>query len=176
MAARTVTNVLRWTNGGELALVIDATSCAHGLKAELAASLDEATAARWAAVEVIDPVAWIAGLLPSLDVKSRVARAAVHPTCSSKHLGNPGALAEVARAIADEVVVPLSATCCGFAGDRGMLHPELTASATRAEASEVAQAGADVFLSANRTCEIGLEQATGRPYESVVLALERATR
>jgi D-lactate dehydrogenase len=105
-----------------------------------------------------------------------VARAAVHPTCSSKHLGNPGALAAVAAAMAADVLVPLDATCCGFAGDRGMLHPELTASATRAEAAEVVAAGADVYLSANRTCEIGLEQATGRPYESIVLALERATR
>ena len=58
MAAHTAANVLRWTDGGKLPLLIDATSCAHGLKAELAASLDEATAERWAAVEVIDPVAW----------------------------------------------------------------------------------------------------------------------
>lgn len=72
--------------------------------------------------------------------------------------------------------VPPSAECCGFAGDRGLLHPELTASATRDEAAEVTAAAFDPHLPANRTCEIGLEQATGRPYESVVQALERATR
>jgi hypothetical protein len=31
-------------------------------------------------------------------------------------------------------------------------------------------------VSANRTCELALEQATGRPYESVIALLERATR
>ena len=63
---------------------------------------------------------------------------AVHPTCSSRHLGLDGALAAVAGALAEEVLVPPSASCCGFAGDRGLLHPELTAAATRPEAAEVA--------------------------------------
>ncbi len=85
-------------------------------------------------------------------------------------------LESVARALAAEVVVPLTSTCCGFAGDRGLLHPELTAAATRDEAAEVAAAPFDAYLSANRTCEIGLEQGTGRPYESAIQLLERATR
>ena len=32
------------------------------------------------------------------------------------------------------------------------------------------------YLSANRTCEMGLRQATGRPYESFVFLLEELTR
>ncbi len=63
-----------------------------------------------------------------------------------------------------------------MAGDRGLLHPELTASATRTEAAEVTARSFDAHVSANRTCELALEQATGRPYESVVALLERATR
>ncbi len=43
----------------------------------------------------------------------------------------------VAEHVADEVVVPQDAGCCGYAGDRGLLHPELTASATAREAAEV---------------------------------------
>ena len=34
----------------------------------------------------------------------------------------------------------------------------------------------DAHLSANRTCEIGMQHATGRPYRSVLIELERATR
>ena len=45
-----------------------------------------------------------------------------------------------------------------------------------AEPAEVAAAPFDAYVSANRTCEIGLEQATGRPYESAIQLLERATR
>ena len=74
-----------------------------------------------------------------------------------------------------------SATCCGFAGDRGISHPELTESATRPQAEELAAAERagrrfDAHLSSNRTCEIGLERATGERYESVLIALERLTR
>ncbi|HWH20032.1 MAG TPA: hypothetical protein VN671_05835, partial [Solirubrobacterales bacterium] len=61
-------------------------------------------------------------------------------------------------------------------GDRGISHPELTASATEAEASELSGRHFDAYLSSNRTCEIGMSRATGKTYESVINALERATR
>jgi D-lactate dehydrogenase len=35
---------------------------------------------------------------------------------------------------------------------------------------------AQAYLSANRTCEMGLRQATGYPYESFVFLLEELTR
>lgn len=62
-----------------------------------------------------------------------------------------------------------------------MLHPELTASATAAESVEVAEAdgerdGFDAFVSANRTCEIGMSRATGKPYRHVLEVLEELSR
>jgi D-lactate dehydrogenase len=74
------------------------------------------------------------------------------------------------------VYVPPSATCCGFAGDRGISHPELTEAATRDQASELAGRRFDAHLCSNRTCEIGLSRATGAPYESAVFLLERLSR
>ena len=67
-------------------------------------------------------------------------------------------------------------TCCGTAGDRGLLHPELVTSATRDEKAGLDETPAQAYLSANRTCEMGLRQATGRPYESFVFLLEELTR
>lgn len=93
-----------------------------------------------------------------------------------RHLGDEEQLTRLAEACAEEVVVPADAGCCAFAGDRGMLHPELTASATAREAAEVTARSFDVHLSANRMCEIGMDRATGRSYRSVLLSLERATR
>jgi D-lactate dehydrogenase len=57
-----------------------------------------------------------------------------------------------------------------------MLHPELTASATADEAAELAGSRHDAYLCSNRTCEIGLQQATGAAYQSFVIPLERITR
>jgi D-lactate dehydrogenase len=67
-------------------------------------------------------------------------------------------------------------TCCAFAGDRGLLHEELTRSATREEAREVAGKNLDLYLCANRTCEVGMEHATRAPYESFPHSLEELTR
>ena len=63
-----------------------------------------------------------------------------------------------------------------MAGDRGLLHPELPRSALRDVARRARRAPLDACLCSNRTCEIGLQEVTGRPYASFVLALERATR
>jgi len=86
-------------------------------------------------------------------------------------------LLTVATAHAERVIVPRSAECCGFAGDRGFLVPELTESATRAEAAEVRglPEGSDASLySTCRTCEIGMTRAVGRPYLSVLHLVHRA--
>ena len=106
----------------------------------------------------------------------RIEAAAIHPTCATNRQGNAPRLGALAAALADDVYLPPTSTCCGFAGDRGISHPELTASATRTEASELAGRSFDAYLSSNRTCEIGLSRATGASYESVINALERATR
>jgi D-lactate dehydrogenase len=114
-------------------------------------------------------------VLPGLDLKRKAGAVAVHPPCSVRHLTLTSKLREVAEAMADNVVVPATATCCGMAGDRGLLHPELPRSATRPQAAELDSARFDAHLSSNRTCEIGLEQGTGRHYQSFVHLLDELT-
>jgi D-lactate dehydrogenase len=82
----------------------------------------------------------------------------------------------IARELADEVVVPVGTTCCGMAGDRGLLHPELPQSALREVAAELDGRHLDACMCSNRTCEIALQQVTGRPYASFVFLLEELTR
>ena len=158
------------TREGELPIVVDASSCTEGLEVLL-------EAAGAAGLRVVDAVAFVdEHVLPRLPEATRIGSLALHPTCSSVRLGIDGALRRVAAAVADEVLVPDDWNCCAFAGDRGMLHPELTASATAAEAAEVRAAAVDAHASLNRTCELGLTRATGQPYEHVLELLERATR
>ena len=105
-----------------------------------------------------------------------VAAAVVHPSCSINQLKLAGTLHQPAGAIADEVVTPAAASFCAFAGDRGFLHTEVSRSATAEEADEVCAREFDAYLGSNRTCEIGMNLATGRHYESFVYALEESTR
>ncbi|RSS78356.1 FAD-binding and (Fe-S)-binding domain-containing protein [Streptomyces sp. WAC06614] len=177
MANRIVEAAWGWTAGGRLPLVVDASSCALGLAHEVVPYLSGPNRELHAALTVLDSVVWAAReLLPHLEVRRTVGSAVLHPTCSMRHLGDEAELREVAAACAAQVVVPDDAGCCAFAGDRGMLHPELTASATRPEAAEVRAQAYDVHLSANRMCEVGMDRATGRRYRSVLQELERATR
>jgi D-lactate dehydrogenase len=139
--------------------------------------LSEENAERLGKLEILDSVAWAHDrLLPWLDVAEKVPSATVHPTCATRHMGLAPRLGSLALALAEEVYVAPSATCCGFAGDRGISHPELTAAATAPQVEELAGREFDAHLSSNRTCEIGLSRATGEPYVSFVFLLERLTR
>ncbi len=150
-----------------LPVISDASSCSEGFRTLLGEE----------GVEVLDAVDFVADrVLPLLTIKRRLGSLALHPTCSStQHGGNPALLA-IGRAIADEVVVPDAWACCGFAGDRGLLHPELTASATRAEAAELGTRHFDAYASVNRTCELALTRATHHPYRHLLELLDEATR
>jgi D-lactate dehydrogenase len=166
-----------WSGAGALPVVVDAASCTSSIASPGDGVLSEDNAECLAKLEILDSVAWAHDrLLPWLEVSEKVATATVHPTCATRHQGLTHRLEALAEALADDVFVPPTATCCGFAGDRGISHPELTAAATAPEASELAGRHFDARLSSNRTCEIGLERATGEPYESVILLLERLTR
>jgi D-lactate dehydrogenase len=61
-----------------------------------------------------------------------------------------------------------------MAGDRGFLFPELTNSATNAEASEVKQNNHDGYYSSTKTCEIALSDAVKKDYESILYLVEDA--
>ncbi len=169
MTARVANSLRRATRDGQLPVVSDASSCTEGLNGLL-------EAADALSIVVLDAVVFVDDVvLPRLPKARKVASMSLHPTCSSTRLGINPALMRVAAAAADEVFVPEDWGCCGFAGDRGMLHPELTASATFAEAGEVVAAGSAAHASLNRTCEIGMTRATGAPYRHVLEVLDEAT-
>lgn len=177
MANRIVEAAWGWTAGGRLPLVVDASSCTLGIAHEVVPYLTDDNRSLHAELRIVDSVVWAAEeLLPHLEVRRTVGSAVLHPTCSMRHLDDEAQLRAVAEACADEVVVPYDAGCCAFAGDRGMLHPELTEAATAREAAEVTAREFDAHLSANRMCEVGMDRATGRSYYSALLELERATR
>ena len=182
MAAKTAAALWRWSDGAKLPVVIDASSCALGLREEIAPRLSDAERERFEQLEILDSIEWVHDrLLARLAPARKLARIAVHPTCATGQLGLGAKLEAIARALADDVLVPAATTCCGMAGDRGLLHPELPASALRDTSAELAQRAnqgepVDAHVCSNRTCEIALQQVTGAPYASFVLELERLTR
>lgn len=184
MARRVLPALWEASDGGRLPIVCDAASCTEGLGAMQAAAQSGApsgarsdAAPDAAKLRLIDATQFVHEvLLDRLSVTSPIDTVTVHPTCSTTALGANDALRAIAAYVAGEVTIPDDWGCCAFAGDRGLLHPELTASATTAEASAVAGSHSDAYLSANRTCEIGMSTATGKRYRHILEALEEATR
>jgi D-lactate dehydrogenase len=176
MAVRTVEALWRWSEGGRVPVVMDTSPCSYGLRASRSV-LPEELASRFDRLRIDDALSWVAHeLLPRLTVLRRKPRVVLHPVCSAVKMGLVGNLERIARACAEDVVMPASAGCCAFAGDRGWLVPELTAAATRAEAAEARSAEAQGHYSSSRTCEIGMTRATGRVYRSFLHLVEEATR
>ncbi len=165
MRARMEAWLWQATDHGRLPVVVDAASCTEGLTG----LLDRVESTYGRPITVIDAITFThQTLLPRLPAPTRRPSIAVHPTCSTTRLGITPELLALAGTIADTVEVPPDWGCCGFAGDRGLLHPELTASATATQAAQVRALDAPAHASANRTCEIGMTRATDRPYAHVL--------
>jgi len=171
MNAKTLTALRAATKNGQLPIVCDASSCTEGLRHTIE------TDTSGTPMTVIDSVQFaLEHILPQLPDHKKLESLALHPTCSSTLMGMNEDLRTVALSVAERVEVSPNVGCCAFAGDRGMLHPELTESATRAEAADVTAMDASAHASCNRTCELGMTRATGKPYRHVLELLEELTR
>ena len=175
MRSRVLPALWKASREGKLPIVVDAASCTEGLAVMVSGSTD--LAIQYPGMRVIDAIEFVDdSVMPLLTVQHRIDSLSLHPTCSSTQLGTNDALSRLSEAIADEVVIPDDWGCCGFAGDRGMLHPELTASPTEREAASVQQRGFTAYASTNRTCEIGMSRATGHDYRHLLELVNEATR
>jgi D-lactate dehydrogenase len=175
-ANRTVENFYRWSDEGRLPIVVDTSPCTYGLKTARP-HLTVENQARFDSLTILDSVEFANDyLLQRLPIYRKVDSVALHPVCSAVKMAITPKLVNLARACSRDVAVPADAGCCAFAGDRGFLFPELTASATKVEANEVRQKQHDGYYSSSRTCEIGMTRATGKIYQSYVHLLEYASR
>jgi D-lactate dehydrogenase len=174
MRDKTLAALREATRDGELPILCDASSCTEGLRQAVESEKPVVGQLPLRIVDVVDFAA--ERILPKLPQGQKLASLALHPTCSSTRMGLNPALTAVAEAVAERVDVPENWGCCAFAGDRGMLHPELTASATHKQGQEIASLAASAHASCNRTCELGMTRATGQAYRHVLELLEEITR
>jgi len=173
---RTIESFFRWSDSGRLPIVVDTSPCTYGLKT-CRAQLSATNQARFDKLRILDVVEYASSvLLPRLSFTRKLPSVALHPVCSATKMGINAKLVGLAEACSDEVFVPQNAGCCAFAGDRGFLHPELTASATSGEAAELESHRHSGYYSSSRTCEIGMTRATGQLYRSYLHMLDYATR
>ena len=173
---RAIEKFWEWSQEGLLPVIMDTSPCTHGVITSRGYLTPE-NQAKFDKLKILDSTAFAHDvLLPRLKVQRKVGSVVLHPVCSVTKMNLLPKLEGVAAACADTVVVPRDAGCCGFAGDRGFTHPELTASATKHEAEEVDRQAFDGYYASSRTCEVGMTRSTGEVYRSFLYLLESATR
>jgi D-lactate dehydrogenase len=172
----TIMQMWEWSEQGRYPIVMDTTSCTHTLHT-CRDDLNEEDKELWKNLTILDSVEFLHDfVLPKLEVQPIDEDVMLHPNCSARKLGLDTKMLNIAKQCAKSATVPLNLGCCAFAGDRGLLFPELTQSATQKESAEVNERDYGGYYSSNIPCEIGMSEATGKDYLSIVYLVERASR
>lgn len=125
-------------------------------------------------MELYEPVEFVVKFLADkLEFNPVNRRVALHATCSTRKMGLEGAMEELVRKCAREVVVPEDVFCCGFAGDRGFNYPELNAAGLKELPRQLD--GCTMGYSTSRTCEIGLSLHGNIPYKNIMYLIDEAS-
>lgn len=147
---------------GRYPILCDQSPCLHRMKHKIKK------------MRLYEPAEFILGFLADrLDFHQTDTPVAIHLTCSMRLMHKTGKMLELARMCSTNVLVPEGVGCCGFAGDKGMTHPELNKYALRKLKDQVK--GIPVGYSNSRTCEIGLATNSGIPYVSIAYLVNRCT-
>lgn len=167
-ANETVSKLWNWTSGGKLPVVLDVSSCTYTLQ-HCRTVLSEENKAHFDQMNIIDSIDYLYDhVLPVLKQIRKKDSIVLHPVCTLKKMGLESKLFQIAERFAHKVDVPLTAGCCGMAGDRGFLFPELTAAATAPEAGEVKRNEYEGYYSTAKTCEMAMSDAVSKNYESIL--------
>ena len=159
---------------GSLPIVVDVSSCAYTLH-QIRPALDEVRRKKYDALKIMDSVEFLHEMVvPYIEVKRKEKSIVLHPVCSLKKMKTENQFLQIASHFAKEVTIPKNAGCCGMAGDRGFLFPELTASATASEAAEVRAVAYDGYYSTTKTCELAMSESVQQNYESILYLVDEA--
>jgi len=172
---KTLMQMWEWSEHGGFPIVIDTTSCTHTLRT-CSDDLNAEDKELWKKLTILDGIEFLYDhVLPKLKIHPVDEDVILHPNCSARKLGLDTRLSAIAKQCARSVTVPFNLGCCAFAGDRGLLFPELTKSATEKETAEILAHDYGGYYSSNIPCEIGMSEATGKDYLSIVYLVEKAS-
>ncbi len=156
--------LLKASQGGIYPVLCDQSPCLHRMRTHIKS------------LKLYEPVEFISTyLMAHLDFHPIDEPVTVHPTCSTRLMGLADTLVALAQRCSRNVLLPTQVGCCGFAGDKGFMHPELNEWALRKLKKQVDEFGAKEGFSNSRTCEIGLATNSGIPYQSIAYLVDRVT-
>lgn len=175
MSNKTIETLWESSNSGAWPVVLDVTSCTLTLQ-QCRKVLSEENKVKFDKLTIMDSIHYInTYIIPGIKISNKKEKIVLHPVCSIQKMKAEDLLIKTAAHFADKVDVPQHAGCCGMAGDRGFLFPQLTQSATAAETAEVKCNTYDGYYSTSKPCEMAMSEAVGRNYESILYLVDETT-
>lgn len=172
---KAITILWETTLYGKYPVVLDVSSCTHTLQG-CRTALSPENKEKFDQLSIIDTIDFVADyVVPQPNEVNKKLKIVLHPVCSLQKMGLNQKFIAIAKHFSTEVDVPVSAGCCGMAGDRGFYYPELIQSATKAEAEEVSRCHYDGYYSSGKTCEMAMSEAVKKNYESVLHLADQCT-
>ncbi len=169
MLRKTIKILYETSNSGKYPIVVDTSPCSfHLISAE--EYLDGKSLILWRALNILDIVPFLHSIvstisLPPLDIKTLI-----HPTCSSQKMEDVEVFINLAEKCSKDVIYTEEQFCCGFAGDRGLLVPDLPDNANKKLFPLLNSVDTDrAGFSSSRTCEIGLSSSSGISFQPIEL-------
>lgn len=157
--------ILSASEDGKWPILFDTSPCINTVKEEQHPDLN-----------LYDPIRFaLEHLVPELTIQQTEERISLHITCSTKKAGLESSMLTLANLLCKNIHLPDDIGCCGFAGDKGFTLPELNKSAL-ASLKQGIPNDCSRGISSSRTCEIGLSEHAGIPYQSLFYLLDEVSQ
>jgi D-lactate dehydrogenase len=154
MFERTINLLFKASQKGEIPIVVDTSPCTYKFL-NPSNDISEEIRAKWKKLKFIDII---------LDREI-----VVHLTCSTQKMEHTQIMELLAKRCARKVTIPENNNCCGFAGDRGLIIPQLTKNAVRINKEQLSSKQRKLNgYSSSRMCEIGMSDSE-QTYTSIAL-------
>jgi len=168
MFEKTINLLYTETKSGKYPVMVDTSPCTYKFMHPEDEISDEIKN-KWKSLKFIDIIPFLNDCIENTDYKPLDQEVVLHSTCSTQKLEQLQDMRALAKKCAKKVVVPENSNCCAFAGDRGLLVPQLAQNAVKMTKNQLSIEQQKLNgYSSSRMCEIGMSTKQ-QTYGSIAL-------
>ena len=155
--------------GGDVDIVCDHSACSY----ELMQRVKELSCT----LKIYDMPQYIQQvLMPRLTIRPIDEDIAIYAMCATKKGGYDHVLVDIAKECTKgQILVHDKTRCCGFAGDKGFIYPELNQSALREFKLFYQDKDLKRGYSSSSTCEIGISDQCGFSFQNLLYLVDECS-
>ncbi len=159
MFERTITLLYEASNSGKIPIVVDTSPCTYKFL-HPSNKISKEISRKWKKLQFIDIIPFLNSITQDINYKPLDREIVVHPNCSTQKMEHTQIMESLAKRCAKKVTIPENSGCCGFAGDRGMIVPQLTKNAVKFNKDQLSYDKQELNgYSSSRMCEIGMSDS-----------------